>query len=268
MNLTDEHDHKVTELRERMDAFYASTADYSAFRQPSESPEEWAYVKEAIVETVRKNGECRLLEFGAGRSGFADSLGELRKSVRLTLHDVTPANAEYLRLQADEVRIGKLDEVSGQFDVVFSTFVFEHVSDPRRTLEFLLRLLVPGGVLLLFCPRYDMPFYLSHSADHYGLWKRLRMGAAVCWKRLETLVTGRPAFLIHADPAVLHIDWKRDRDAIHWASLFDLEAFFRNRGEIRKLAIRSGTLKDWCVKNLLRINIRFTVHEGPCAQTT
>jgi hypothetical protein len=49
-----------------------------------------------------------------------------------------------------------------------------------------------------------------------------------------------------------------DRDAIHWASLIDLRVFFRDRGKLEKLAIRSGSFRDWCVKNLLRINILFT----------
>jgi hypothetical protein len=102
-----------------------------------------------------------------------------------------------------------------------------------------------------------MPFYLSHSADHYSGLRRLIIASYLCWRRLTALVTRRPAFLIHCDPALLHMEWKMDRDAIHWASLVDLKLFFRDRGRIQKLAIHAGSAKDWCVKNFLRINLHF-----------
>jgi SAM-dependent methyltransferase len=257
LHLTQEDDPEVINLRKRMDAFYASSAEYPAFQQPSCNPEEWAYVKEAILQKLLVAENCNVLEFGAGRTGFPSWLGGLRKSIRFTAQDVTSSNADYLQSQTDDVQIGKIGDLRGSFDVIFSTFVLEHLSDPKHTLEALLRLLKPGGTLLLFSPRYDFPFYLSHSADHYGWLQRIRIALYVCWKRLATVVTRRPAFIIHADPALLHLDWRMDRDAIHWASLIDLKMFFRDRGRVRKLSIRSGSVKDWCVKNLLRINLRF-----------
>jgi len=258
MHLTHEDNPEIATLRRRMDAFYASSADYPAFQQPSDNPEEWTCVKETILQHLRTEETCHVLEFGVGRTGFPGWLGELRKSVRFTAQDVTPTNADYLQSQADKVQIGKISDIRGTFDVIFSTFVLEHMSDPKHTLETLLKLLRPGGALLLFCPRYDFPFYLSHSADHYGWFQRLRIAMYLCWRRLATVLTRRPAFIVHADPALLHMEWQMDRDAIHWASLIDLRMFFRNRGQIQKLVIRSGSVKDWCVKNFLRINLRFT----------
>jgi SAM-dependent methyltransferase len=240
-----------------METFYASSNDYTAFQQPSQHPQEWAYVRGAIRKHLQDCQSCRVLEFGAGRTGFASDLDGLRTAVHFAVQDVTPSNADYLHSQADEVHIGEIGGLRGPFDVIFSTFVLEHVSDPKRTLETLFDLLQPGGSLFLFCPRYDVPFYLSHSADHYGGMHRLAIAAYVCWRRLLTVLTRKPAFLVHSDPALLHMEWRMDRDAIHWASLIDLQMFFRKRGLVQKLAIRSGSLKDWCVKNFLRINLRF-----------
>jgi len=257
MNLTNETSPQVPILRQRMDAFYAASNDYLAFQQPSHNTQEWAYVKEAIRQHLQGHPTCRVLEFGTGRTGFAADLGELRSAVRFTVQDVTPFNEDYLRGQADEVYIGEIGGLHGPYDVIFSTFVYEHVSDPKRTLEKLLDLLVPQGSLFLFCPRYDVPFYLSHSADHYGSMRRLAVAVYLSWRRLVTLLTRQPAFIVHCDPALLHMEWQIDRDAIHWASLIDLQMFFRNRGRLRKLPIHSGSVKDWCVKNFLRINVRF-----------
>jgi SAM-dependent methyltransferase len=257
MTLTGEDSHEVKELREKMDAFYASCSSYSAFQEPTPKTEEWKHVRTAISETVAAQGRCRVLEFGTGLSGFSDFLGELRPCVELTVQDVTPVNEQYLRPRADRLHIGSILEIEGQFDVIFSTFVFEHVSDPRRTLEKLLTLLAPGGSLYLFCPRCDFPFYISHSADHYGRLRWLALGLEVMLRRIWSLIARKPAFLIHPDPAMLKMEWRMDRDAIHWVSLIDLRLFFRGHGFVSNLPIHSGSWKDRFVKDWLRINIRF-----------
>ncbi len=257
MTLTNEDSPEVKKLRAKMDAFYATCSSYSAFQEPTPKSEEWKHVRTAISEIVAAQGRCRVLEFGAGLSGFSDFLGELRACVELTVQDVTPVNEQYLRPRADRLHIGSVLELTGQFDVIFSTFVLEHVSDPRRTLEKLLTLLAPGGSLFLFCPRYDFPFYISHSADHYSRARRIALGLEVMARRAWSLISRKPAFLIHLDPAMLKMDWRMDRDAIHWASLIDLRLFFRGHGVVRKLPIHSGGGKDRFVKDWLRINIRF-----------
>ena len=257
MTLTSEDSPEVRKLRERMDAFYASCPTYAAFQEPAPKNYEWNHVKVAVSEMIAARGRCRVLEFGAGLSGFSDYLGDLRSSVDLTVQDVTPVNEHYLRPRADRLHIGNVLEIDGQFDVVFSTFVLEHVSDPRRTLGKLLTLLAPGGSLYLFCPRYDFPFYISHSADHYGRLRRAALGLEVMMRRIRSLISGKPAFLIHCDPAMLKMEWRMDRDAIHWASLIDLRLFFRGLGTVVKLPITSGGSKDWFIKKFLRINLRF-----------
>ena len=259
--LTRESDATVDRLRERMDAFYASSVEYSSFQRPSDHPQEWAHVKDAIRHHTSGQEPCRVLEVGAGRTGFAASLDDLRGSVHFTAQDVTPFNADYLHAHADAIHIGALSALQDRFDVIFSTFVLEHISDPERSLEKLFELLNPGGVLLVFCPRYDFPFYISHSADHCSAPRRLALALYVAARRLGTLLGGRPAFLIHTDPSFFHLPWEMDRDAIHWASALDLRALFRGRGELRNLPLPSGGTKDWIVKNLLRINVSITRKE-------
>lgn len=250
-----ETDPSVAALRAKMDAFYAGTESYSAFQSMSHCGNEWGHVRDAIRARVKTPEKCRVLEFGAGRTGFAQFIGELRGSIHFTAHDVTPANAEFLRTQADEVCIGRISDLQGPFDVIFSTFVLEHVSDPRQTLESLFRMLNPGGVMLIFCPRYDVPFYLSHSADHYSRGRRIQIGLELIFRRLKTLFTGRPEFLIHLDPSLFTLPWSMDRDAIHWVSLFDLRALFAPRARLRKLSVSPGSAKDWVVKHFLRVNL-------------
>ena len=183
---------------------------------------------------------------------------DLKPSLHYTAQDITRANEEHLVQAADAVHFRSVGELEGEFDVIFSTFAFEHISDPRHTLEKLFASLAVGGKLFIFCPRYDLPFYLSHSADHYSAPRRLGIAAWLACVRLWACLTRRSLFLVHTDPAIFHLPVYRDRDAIHWTSLWDLEAFVRGRGCIKRLKLASGSMKDWIVKNLLQINVEIT----------
>ena len=269
--LVRERDQPTAALRRRMDAFYATVADYGDFRRErSEHPGPWGHVLEAIVRRLAEPGfagPCRVLELGAGRTGFGDVLrarfATVPGAVHFTVQDVTAQNAEHLRAQADAFHLGPVDELipgaAGPFHVVFSTYVLEHVTDPAATLSRCLDLLALSGALFVFCPRYDVPFYLSPSASHLGRAGRLGLALRVLAARLHTLLTGDSAFLIHHDPAIFHGPFARDRDAVHWVSRLDLGAFFRARGaDVMDLPLPAGPGRDWVVKNLLTVRLRAT----------
>jgi hypothetical protein len=97
----------------------------------------------------------------------------------------------------------------------------------------------------------------NNEVSKVVLLRRLALELEVLMRRMWSLIFRKPAFLIHCDPAVLKMEWRMDRDAIHWASLIDLRLFFRKYGTVRKLPISSGAAKDWFIKNFLRINLRF-----------
>ena len=251
--LVSETDPVVQDLRKRLDAFYRTTEDYDAFQSRSWHPNLWSFV---VDEAARlKKTTCRVLEIGAGRTGFAEYLRQRGKNAHFTAHDVTERNESYLKEQADDVVIGPLPSISGVFDIIFSTFVLEHVTDPVAALETSWGLLEPGGKLFIFCPRYDAPFYLPPSADHYSGLARAGIAIQLAVARFRTLVTRKARFFVHTDPALFALPWKRDRDAVHWVSYFDLAIFFRSRGRLRKLRVPSGSLKDAIVKNFLQINV-------------
>jgi SAM-dependent methyltransferase len=195
------------------------------------------------------------LEIGAGRTGFAEYLRQRGVSAHFTAHDVTQRNQTYLREQADEIVIGPLPSIAGVFDIIFSTFVLEHTTDPVAALETSWRLLKSGGKLFIFCPRYDAPFYLPPSADHYSGVARAGITIQLAVARLRTLVMREARFFVHTDPALFALPWKRDRDAVHWVSYFDLAIFFRNRGDLRKLHVPAGSWKDAILKNFLQVNL-------------
>jgi SAM-dependent methyltransferase len=184
--------------------------------------------------------------------GYLQSLG-LREQVELLAQDVTPQNAQWLEEYFDAVTIGSIEEVPGEFDFVLSSYVLEHVTVPREFLDSLGRKLAPGGVILLTCPRYDAPLYLPPSVDHVAAPRKLALACYVVWRRLVTLITGRPAWLVLKDPAVFHLPFSIDRDAVHWVSWFDIRAHWP---QARRLKLASGSVPDWIAKNILTVGFR------------
>jgi SAM-dependent methyltransferase len=220
-SITTEADPRVAEMRERLDEYYKTTTTYPDFQEVARKDQFWTPIAAEVRRLAGPTHKVRVLEFGAGRTGFAAFLGGLRDRVEFTAQDVTPANRAVLEAAADHVHIGPVQQVRGPFDLIFSTFTWEHVSDPRATLEHLLSQLRPGGSIFIACPRYDTPIYPPRSARHYGLVKQYLIAAWLYGQRLLTRAGGRPRFFIHVDPAILKRDWTRDADAVHWVSRHD-----------------------------------------------
>lgn len=253
----------MSELRRKLDEFYSTTSTYESFEAPSLKPDFWGPIVEDVRRHVAKGETCRILEFGAGRTAFPSFLGDLRSKVRFHAQDVATQNREFLSACADEAIIADLSTISGPYDIAFSTFVWEHITNPRETLGHLFRLLVPGGRLYIACPRYDFPMYLSPSARHHSAGTRFSLGLRLMLRRLRVALGGSPDFLIHVDPCVLHRPWFRDADAIHWASLFDLRRALPPGSTIESLPVPRSTLKGKVSAALLLIFVRITKGVGP-----
>jgi SAM-dependent methyltransferase len=245
-------------LREDLERFYNTTQDYDAFREPNYKPDFWTPILGVVREVVARSSRCVILELGAGRTGFGKFLGDLRGNVEFHVQDVSAQNAPELEAQADRVHIGSLLEIEGGFDVIFSTFVWEHLTCPRASLTHLLRLLKPGGTLFIACPRYDFPFYLSPSIRHLPRGARVRVALWLLWKRLQVLVSRNPAFLLHCDPAVFHRPWFPDADAVHWVSQFDLQCTLRDGWELRRIPVRAPGLRGWFWSRCLLMSVAVT----------
>jgi SAM-dependent methyltransferase len=237
--------------------FYDTTRDYVVFQSPSQHDQSWEFLIQEARERIRRDGEkrVRILEVGAGRSGLARYLSaqNLREKVYLHAQDVTLANQSWLKEEFNEVTIGDLKEVKGTFDLVISTYVFEHTVDPAGFLGAMWERTVPGGVIYLFCPRYDLPFYLPRAADHLGLARKIVIGLYVQWRRLLTRITSRPAWLVQKDPAVFHLPFFRDRDAVHWVSWWDIRARFP---QARVLSWKANGWREWLRLKCLTVNCK------------
>ena len=163
-----------------MKGFYNTGSEYTALESPSEQKpcrkNIWGKIKQLITE----GREVRVLEMGARRSGFGIFLLKqgLRDSCIWVAQDVTVQNKEWLEVNADEIFLGDIETfiIDGEYDIVFSTFVLEHVVNPSDHLKRLAKLVKPAcGILFIFCPRYDLPFYLTPSSRHLNIFNKINL---------------------------------------------------------------------------------------------
>ena len=253
----------LRQLKTKLDAFYSTVSDYSAFETPSEQVHCWEHVVDKIRELTKNVGQVKVLEIGAGRSGFGHFLSDkgLRSACIWTVQDVTQQNAVWLEANADHVIFGDIESaaVEDSYHIVFSTFVLEHVVEPAFHLNTLAGLVKKEqGALFIFCPRYDFPGYLVPSSRHLSKLVRLQFMAYSLFSRIKTMMTGNPIFLIQTDLAAFHQPFFTDADAVHWASLFDLKCFAHQQGALFK-TLKIGNpkfpSKDWIVKRLLTTGV-------------
>jgi 2-polyprenyl-3-methyl-5-hydroxy-6-metoxy-1,4-benzoquinol methylase len=152
------HSTRLAALERKMMAFYASATDY--FASPEAGADNRFY--EGLRKLIDRHlpGPLKVLEVGAGKSAFPTWLRRLPREVCVSVQDVTPINMAHLCHVADEVFIGPLDSqpIDGRFDLVVSSFVYEHVVYPQRFLDRCLAALRPGGLLVIFSPKYTLPF--------------------------------------------------------------------------------------------------------------
>ncbi len=100
----------------------------------------------------------RVLDVGSGYSMFVLTAPEWEFDV--TCCDLDHAAMEKMRVEAPQFKWVEGDAMNvpfadGEFDAIFAGEVIEHVPDPRAALGEWLRVLKPGGVLILTTPNKD-----------------------------------------------------------------------------------------------------------------
>jgi len=133
-----------------------------------------------LLEICEKYGleTDALLEVGAGFGTFCTELQSRGIFKRVVGVEPTPGLAETCRgrgIEIIEAPVETIDSnVVGQFDVIASFEVIEHLFAPAEFVKSMLRLLKPGGLLMLTCPNgkgfdIDTLKTVSTSVDHEHL---------------------------------------------------------------------------------------------------
>ena len=171
--LGSEEESRRTNLERRLRIFYSSVDNYEAFQSENWKPEFWLPIRfDNRDDPIQR------------RTGFGDYLGATRQRLEFQVQDITGRNSEYLSRVADKVWFCEATEIEDTYDVIFSTFVYEHMTRPKATLERLLTMLRPNGSIFVDSPRYDFPGYLSSSTRRLSRVRRLELAVQLMIRRL------------------------------------------------------------------------------------
>lgn len=104
----------------------------------------------------------RFLDFGGGCGIYAAAARQL--GFEVTLFDVDESGLAYAGSELGiKTRVNRFEELSGEFDIVLSFHVIEHSNDLARDFKRLVKMLAPGGRLIVATPncesleKYFMP---------------------------------------------------------------------------------------------------------------
>ena len=112
-----------------------------------------------LEKTLGNIENIKIVDFGCG-SGL-DSINIARRGAKVTGIDVNRRIIEIARLRAAEVGVQvryelDLDQLvaqeAGQYDALVSLDVMEHVADPQALYKHAIKLLRPGGVIVISTP--------------------------------------------------------------------------------------------------------------------
>lgn len=122
----------------------------------------------AVARTV--TGTPILLNMGAGRTDILEQLVlERIPEARFDRLDIQDCQLDrpYIRscYTADAATMSELP--SGEYDLAFSNYVFEHVQQPKAAVSELFRVLKPGGAVVLTIPNPTSPeTHLARLTSH------------------------------------------------------------------------------------------------------
>lgn len=145
---------------ESLEKYYSTLyrIDYKGTRQPK-AKHVFRSANQAVARLafLKRNGllSGTLLDIGAGSGEFVAMAR--KKGYAATGIEPNEGYSEYARSEySAEVVTGKIQEATGQYDVITMFHVLEHLRSPAEAFANLHRLLVPGGSLFI-----EVPWILS-----------------------------------------------------------------------------------------------------------
>jgi SAM-dependent methyltransferase len=143
----------------------------------------------------------RLLDVGCGRGGLVEQLAH-------PLPQMIGIDPDWLSLRQHRLEIPRAaafsDQIpfaAGSFDVVFASWLLEHLERPSHTFNEISRVLKPGGVFVFITPNGNHPLALLNRG--LGRFARLQ-GRIVEWFYGRAQADTFPTYYRANETAVLH----------------------------------------------------------------
>ena len=129
-----------------------------------------------IVRKLSKKAlpNARVLEFGAGIGSLAQ-LWARENSVKPLCLEIDRNLKKIIQGRGFEC-YSSLEDIEGQFDLIYSSNVLEHIEDDQKALEQLYERLKPDGILALYLPAFQCLYSEFDAAiGHYRRYEKVEL---------------------------------------------------------------------------------------------
>lgn len=201
------------ELKRRLKEFWNSQEVY------------WSLLTEEIAKDSDNRAKAasfipegsRVLEVACGRAANCVWLADRAQyfGSDISQKGLSHAQRPGLRLTCADAEC--LPFADGSFDAVLSTYALEHSTDPVQMLSEMVRVVRPGGRIVLLGPAWDFPFWYPNSLltrARHPLW-RLRYTLKRLGGQFVGMLGGPLPFLIVGEPDAFTQPFVHDADAVY-----------------------------------------------------
>ena len=169
----------------------------------------------------------RILDLGCGDGTRLSYLSKGRYGVGIDTSKkaISLAKEKYKEVEFIDGNIEKLPFKDASFDLVYSAFVLEHLTQPEVVLNEAIRVTAPKGKICLVAPNFGAPNRASPSFKGSRLRKLFK-------KALKDLFPDKDSERLDWDKVtpILNMGYKPDYDTTIEPYLGSLMWFFRNKG--------------------------------------
>ncbi len=141
----------------------------------------WRPATDVFAEAVadRSRPDSRVLDLGCGRGGLVEQLNPRPLVIGVDPDMVSLVGHRLPRLPRAAAFSHALPFESGVFDIVYATWLLEHLDFPERTLNEVGRVLRPGGVFIFITPNARHPLsVVNRTLGQLGRWQQALVGRA------------------------------------------------------------------------------------------
>lgn len=203
----------ATDLKRRLKAFWNSQELY------------WSLLSEEIAQDSENRSLAasmipdgsRVLDVACGRAANCVWLLDRTRyfGADISQKGLSQAQRRGLRLACADAE--RLPFADCSFDAVLSTYALEHSTDPVHMLSEAVRVVRPGGRIVLLGPSWDYPFWYPNSLVSRArnpLW-RLRYSLRRLAAQIAAMLGGPSPFLIVKEPDAFSQPFVHDADAVY-----------------------------------------------------
>lgn len=154
------------------------------------------HTSKGIVDGFRKNhpglaeikklslNAKKILDGGCGGGTFLDLIYKKEKKYFGVDVSRLAINQALLRLKGKnnvQLKIANLEKLpfpDSQFDLSYSAFVLEHLQNPQKAIEEMIRATAIGGKIVILCPNFGCPHWSSPADDPgfgYLFWRGIKL---------------------------------------------------------------------------------------------